>query len=192
MPHELQDLVRIRELRARLAQLEAVRLRQELLRAEIAVADAKRVKANHEANIDQASGVWESPRTAGGRNAGGNGAATNHGPENGAMQVFSAAQAHERIAFVAGERIQVRHAEVQVRRAKLVQRQVEEESNDASKTYRELLLRRETLIQELKRQTRKRQLLRLERDDQSIAEDRAMSASVQRAHSGTDASDDEP
>ena len=186
MPHELQDLVRIRELRARLAQLEAVRLRQELLRAEIAVADAKRVKANHEANIDQASGVWGLPR-----NAGGNGAATPHGPENGDAQVFSAAQAHERSAFVAGERIQVRHAEVQVRRAKLVQRHVEEESSDASKTYRELLLRRETLIKELNRQTRKRQLLRLERDDQSIAEDRAMTASVQRAHSGTGASDDE-
>lgn len=145
----LEAIVRAREVRVRLAQIEALRLRHALLRAEIALADARGIKAGHEARIDEAGAP-----------------AAEHG--------FTVAEAQGRLAFAAGMRIQIREAEVHMRRANLARERVQDECDEASRHYRELLVRRETLISELARQRRKVRLRRLEREDEAMTEDRAM------------------
>jgi len=153
MRADLQTIVRVRELRMRLAQIEATRLRQAVSRAERALEEAQDIKASHEACIDSAYDLSDA-------------------------QGFVASDAQGRMAYVAGMRLQIKDAEVQVRRANLARERAEEDSTEASRTYRDLMIRRETVLAELTRQRRKLRLRVLEREAEILAEDRMMSRRV--------------
>jgi hypothetical protein len=146
VPRDLHGVVRVRELRARLAEIEVVRLRQALHRADVELMTAAQAKANHETNIERAFDAWAA---------------------------FT-------LDFITGERMRIRDAEVKMRRTRLARQRVQEDMDTASQAYRDLLLRRATLTNALNRQQRLLRLKRIEREDQTIAEDRAALVSYRR------------
>ncbi|MGH8239424.1 MAG: hypothetical protein ACREXP_20740 [Steroidobacteraceae bacterium] len=170
MASDLRELVRVRELRERLAQNEASRLLEETAKAQAAVADAR----NHqELYIRQAAHASMLASGAAGQSE------------------FSAADAHWLLDSAAGARVKAREAVALIRRAELVRQRAQEASDAASREYRRLALRHETVARR-SQQVRREQLRRkLDREEETLIEEQATTAAALRANQAA-AGIDEP
>jgi hypothetical protein len=168
----LRDLCRVRDLRARLAQLEVARLRQALHQAAAELAAARRQKSLHEDSIHGARRRFSEAR----------------GEVNAA---FAAAEAQALVAFTAGARIRAHEAGVQARRAARANEQAEADADEAFQAYRALRLRRDAVADELARQLRKVRRMRMEREDEAMAEDLVLITNAHRASSSRSGDSDE-
>lgn len=172
MASDLRALVRVRDLRAQLAQNEASRLLQVTAGAQAAVDEARRRQQLHVEQAAQASALATGQARGGGEAR------------------FLATEAHGLMDFAAGERFRAREAVALIRRAELVRERAKEASDAAGEEYRRLAMRRETVARQSDRRRRSALQRKLEREDETIVEEQATSAAVLRANQAKDQADD--
>lgn len=153
MPVELRDILRVRNLRLALAANEAARLRGSVVRAERAIAEARRQQAAREREAEAAASSFDQ--------ACGKGALP-----------FTGADAATRMAVVTAARLKVREAAAQIRRAELVLRRATEEADEASETYRRQLIRCDALKSRACERESEARLRRSDRDEQVLLDER--------------------
>lgn len=172
MASDLRDLVRVRDLRAQLAQNEASRLLQVTASAAAAVEEARRRQELHVEQAAQASALAAC------------------GARGGGEAHFLAAEAHGLLDFAAGERFRARSAAALIRRAELARERAKEASDAASEEYRRLAMRRETIASEADRRRRTALRRKLESEEETLVEEQATSTAALRSNQAKDRAGD--
>lgn len=155
MGNDLRELLRVRALRSRLAQNEALRARHALARAASSAAEARRRKESYERLAEHASAMASG--------------ATHDSGE----ACLLAGETHRLLEFAAGTRFRAHESVALIRRAELVRERAQEESDASSAEYRRLALRRESVLSQSKRMQRTVSARQREREEEARDEDRA-------------------
>lgn len=157
MASDLREVLRVRELRARLAQHEALRTRQALARAEGMVVEVHRRKEAHEQLAEQAAAM-----------------ASGTVDDSGARVL--AGEAHRLLEFAMGARFKAREGVALIRRAELVRERAQEEAEVSGDEYRRLALRRETVSLQSRHRQRAMFVRQREREEETRSEEHATHA----------------
>lgn len=172
MANDLREVLRIRELRARLAQSTALRTRQALTRAEALVVEAHRRKESHEQLAQHAAAMASVAVLDSGTGV-------------------LAGEAHRLLEFAAGSRFKAREHIAVIRRAELVRERAQEEADESSNEYRRLAMRREAVSLQSQRRQRAALARQREREEEAHSEEHTTLAVVFKlADQPSDSGDD--
>jgi len=150
-------LTRVRDLRARLALNEVSGRRQTQARAQSSLEEASRRRAQYDELAAQASALLAARSDQGGAD-------------------FTAAQAQELLSYAAGARLKAQEAQAPIRRARLQCERAQIAADEAAANYRRETGRQEAVYSQWRASLRTAQYLRLEREDQTRAEEQAGSS----------------
>jgi len=163
MAVDLRDVVKVRELRAKLAREESRRRQQVLSGSEHAVAIARERKRSFEQRATQASTSYLQE-------------------QNGSSTQFSAAEAQRLTDFSTAALLQAREQVAHIRRAELLRERARESAQEALQDYHRQKARRDSAADQAEKVERATHLRNLERQDASVCEVRADNSSALRAN----------
>jgi hypothetical protein len=153
MDDRWQKLIRVRDLRTRVALSEVTGRRLIQARARTTLEHARNVQAQYEQEAADTSALLTSRSIEGGE--------------------ISAAHAQELLRYATGLRLKANEATAPIRRAQLQYDRARVAADEASEGYRREAGRRETIYSQWRVAERADRRLKEEREDQSGAEDRA-------------------
>jgi|HubBroStandDraft_4_1064222.scaffolds.fasta_scaffold105317_2 hypothetical protein len=148
-------LVRVRELRARVASNEASQRRRASARAELALDQATRLQARYEAQAAHASAL-----------------ASIAEPGRTGEEQLNAWQAQQMLSYAAGARLKAQQSAAPVRRAQLVCERAIAAAEEAGLAARRANTRRETILSTLRARQRTAKRRQLEREQEALMEER--------------------
>jgi hypothetical protein len=149
----LQYMIRVREVRARLASRDALRRRQSEACAEDALEEVRRRRSEYEEQAVRTFTSRSGEPAAGGESA------------------FRAEEAHRLLSYVAGARLQLLRQVASVRRAELARDRARSTADAARAELRRALFRQQSLASQSERRQQAFQLREREREDESLLEE---------------------